>query len=71
MFTLAAMAIGAAWTSQIWGGLVPCGLYLGERTPYYIALPTMAVVLLFWDRMLALLRRLGLGASAVIFVWSA
>lgn len=70
-FTLAAMAIGFALASQIWGGLVPCKLCLDERIPYYLALPTMAVVLMFWDRMFPLLRRLGLCASAAIFFWSA
>jgi len=34
-FILGLATILAAWASQLWGGLVPCELCLGERSPYY------------------------------------
>lgn len=70
-FVLGCMAIGIAWASQIWGGLVPCELCLGERIPYYVALPIVGVVLLSWSRLPPLLRRLALVLVAAIFAWSA
>ncbi len=40
LFTLAAsaLALGTAFATEIWGGLVPCALCLVERWPYRIAI---------------------------------
>lgn len=43
----AAAVLGAAWLSQLVGGLVPCELCLYERWPYYAALVLALAALAF------------------------
>ena len=51
-----AAALGAAFASEWWGGLVPCALCLLERWPYrvLIALTFLALLLHGWTRRAAL-----------------
>jgi disulfide bond formation protein DsbB len=69
-FVLGLLVILGAWGSQLWGGLVPCELCLGERMPYYWGLPILALVLLLWNRLPRTVLTLGLLIVAAIFVWS-
>ena len=69
-FIIGLLVILGAWGSQIWGGLVPCELCLGERLPYYWGLPLLAVILLLWDRLPRTVWTIGLLIVAAIFVWS-
>ena len=50
-FLVALATILGAWGSQLWGGLVPCELCLGQRLPYYWGLPVLALILLLWNRL--------------------
>jgi len=59
-----------AWGSQIFGGLVPCELCLGQRMAYYWGLPVLALVLVFWNRLPLTVWYLGVAIGAAIFVWS-
>src|ERR1700709_516510 len=69
-FVLGLVAILGAWASQLWGGLVPCELCLGERAPYYWGLPILAVMLLLWNRLPLAVWYIGIALVAAIFVWS-
>ncbi len=42
--------VGAAWASQLWGGLQPCELCLYERWPYYAVIAASALALLAGKR---------------------
>lgn len=64
------LTILAAWASQIWGGLVPCELCLGERVPYYWGLPILALILLLWNRLPLAVWYIGMLIAGAIFVWS-
>jgi disulfide bond formation protein DsbB len=44
-FLLALSAIGGALLFQYVGGLEPCVLCLQQRTPYYVALPILAIAI--------------------------
>ena len=44
--------VGAAWASQLWGGLIPCELCLYERWPYYAVIAASAVALPAGERRL-------------------
>ena len=50
-FLIALAAIGGAWGSQLFGGLVPCELCLEQRLAYYLGVPVLALVLLAWNRL--------------------
>ena len=41
-----AVTVGAALGFQHIGGFIPCKLCLGQRTPYYVGVPLMALALL-------------------------
>lgn len=69
-FVIGLAAILAAWASQLWGGLVPCELCLGERLPYYWGLPILALVLLLWNRLPLTVWFIATSAVAAIFAWS-
>lgn len=69
-FGLGLLTILLAWASQLWGGLVPCELCLGQRLPYYWGLPLLALVLLLWNRLPLAVWYAGMLAAAAIFVWS-
>ncbi len=59
-----------AWGFQIIGGFVPCELCYQQRWPYYIALPILFLVLVFWTRLPQAARVAGLLVVAAIFAWS-
>lgn len=69
-FILGFATILGAWASQLWGGLVPCELCLGERMPYYWGLPILAVILVLWNRLPLAVWYIGMLVVAAIFVWS-
>ena len=47
VFVIAAAVLGTALASQYVGGLEPCKLCYWQRNPYYIAVPLLAVSLIF------------------------
>ncbi|WP_196260688.1 disulfide bond formation protein B [Pelagibacterium limicola] len=68
-FVLGLATILGALGSQYIGGLYPCELCLTQRLPYYIGLPALAVLIVFWSvlpRPVRLALTVGVGA---IFVW--
>lgn len=69
-FILGLVTILGAWASQLWGGLVPCELCLGERMPYYWGLPILAVILILWNRLPLAVWYIGMVVVGAIFVWS-
>ncbi|HVX81353.1 MAG TPA: disulfide bond formation protein B [Devosiaceae bacterium] len=69
-FLLGLATILGAWASQLWGGLVPCELCLGERVPYYWGLPLLLVILILWNRLPLTVWYIGMVVVAAIFVWS-
>jgi disulfide bond formation protein DsbB len=69
-FVLGLLTILGAWATQLWGGLVPCELCLGERVPYYWGLPVLALVLLLWNRLPLAVWYAGIAIVGAIFVWS-
>lgn len=69
-FVLGLATIAGAWGSQIFGGLVPCELCWGQRTPYYVGLPILLLILLLWNRLPRAVVMAGLALVALIFVWS-
>src|ERR1700744_5712491 len=69
-FVIGLAAILAAWASQLWGGLVPCELCLGERLPYYWGLPILALVLILWNPLPLAVWYIGMLVVLAIFVWS-
>jgi disulfide bond formation protein DsbB len=72
IFLAVAMAavVGAALAFEHIGGYIPCALCLGQRTPYYIGVPLMAVAAvsatLRWP---AVLTRLLLLIGGLLMVW--
>lgn len=71
---LAAVAatLVAAWGFEVIGGYRPCPLCLRERIPYYVAVALLAAALIVHlAGMPAVLGRLLLAATAVVFVVSA
>lgn len=69
-FVLGLATIAGAWGSQIFGGLVPCELCWGQRTPYYVGLPILLLILLLWNRLPRAVVIAGLALVALVFVWS-
>jgi len=69
-FALGLATILGAWGSQLWGGLVPCELCLGERLPYYWGLPILAAILLLWNRLPRTVWFIAVLIVTAIFVWS-
>jgi disulfide bond formation protein DsbB len=70
-FTLGLATILGAWGSQIFGGLVPCELCLGQRIAYYWGLPVLALILILWNRIPLVVWYVAMAIAALIFVWSA
>ncbi len=68
----AAAALGVAFASEWWGGLVPCALCLWERWPYRVAIAVGLVVTVVprtWGKpALALLALVFLAGAAVALV---
>jgi disulfide bond formation protein DsbB len=66
-----AATVGTALAFQHLGGYIPCKLCLGQRMPYYVGIPLMAVAALSaWLRWPAMLTRVLLLAGALIMLWS-
>lgn len=70
-FVLGLAAILGALGSQYIGGLQPCDLCYGQRLPYYIGLPVLAVVLAFWNRLPLQVWFVAMAAVTAIFAWGA
>lgn len=70
-FVLGLAAILGALAFQYIGELYPCELCLTQRWPYYIGLPILAVVILFWNRLPAPVRITASALIAGLFAWGA
>jgi disulfide bond formation protein DsbB len=68
-FLLGLLTILGALGSQFIGGLVPCELCLEQRLPYYIGLPLLALVLVFWNRMSLSVWYVGMVIVLGLFAW--
>ncbi len=74
LFTVAvsALALGTAFASELWGGLVPCALCLVERWPYRVAIGLGVLGLILPPRLghavLALAALVLLGGAGIGFV---
>ncbi len=64
-FVLALIAILGALGSEHIPGMEPCELCLWQRWPYYIGLPILALVLVFWKQIPVILR---IGLTLVVAV---
>jgi len=69
-FLLGLVAIGGAWISQLFFGLVPCELCLEQRLAYYWGLPILALILILWNRLPLVVWFTATAVVALIFVWS-
>ena len=69
-FMLGLFTILAALTFEHVGGYVPCELCHGQRTPYYVALPLLALIILAWKRIPAPPRIALTAIVAALFLWS-
>jgi len=69
-FLLGLVAIGGAWISQLFFGLVPCELCLEQRLAYYWGLPILALILILWNRLPLVVWFTATAIVALIFVWS-
>ncbi len=69
-FMIGFFTIVGAWGFELIGGFEPCELCLGQRIPYYIGLPLLALIIGGWTKIPATLR-IGLTlVVAAIFIWS-
>lgn len=68
-FVVSLAAIVGAWGLELLGGLVPCELCLEQRLPYYVGLPILALLLVFWNRLPRVLWYLLLAAVMALFAW--
>ncbi|MCB9992284.1 MAG: disulfide bond formation protein B [Hyphomicrobiaceae bacterium] len=69
-FTIGLFTILGALAFQYLGGFIPCELCYGQRVPYYVGLPVLALTIALW-RVIPVPARIGLTAIvAAIFVWS-
>lgn len=68
-FLIGLAAIGIAWASQLWGGLMPCDLCWGQRVPYYWGLPVLAAILVVWNRIPLTVWYIGMAIAVAIFAW--
>jgi disulfide bond formation protein DsbB len=68
-FLLGLAAILGAWGSELFGGLVPCELCLEQRLAYYLGLPVLVLVLIFWHRLPRAALLAGLLVAAAVFAW--
>jgi disulfide bond formation protein DsbB len=68
-FTIGVFTILGAWAFQYIGGYMPCELCYAQRTPYYIGLPLLAVIIGAW-KVIPVPARIALTlVAAGIFVW--
>lgn len=70
-FVLGLATILGAWGTQVIGGLFPCELCLEQRWAYYLGLPLLAAILVFWNRLPLAAWYLGMAVVAAIFLWGA
>lgn len=68
-FTLGVFTILGALSFQYIGGYLPCELCIGQRIPYYVGLPLLAVILALWNRIPVWPRIGATLAIAGIFMW--
>lgn len=68
-FALGLATILGALAFQYIGGLYPCELCLTQRLPYYIGLPVLAVLILFWNVLPRPIRLALTFAAGGLFVW--
>lgn len=69
-FMIGFFTIVGAWGFELIGGFVPCELCLGQRIPYYVGLPLLAIIIGGWGSISAKLRIALTLVVAGIFVWS-
>ncbi len=70
-FLIGLFTILGAWAFQLIGGYIPCELCYAQRTPYYIGLPLLAAIIIFWTKIPTMLRILLTLIVAAIFIWGA
>lgn len=68
-FVLGLATILGALAFQYIGGLYPCELCLTQRLPYYIGLPFLGVLVLFWTALPVPVRRVLTLLVGALFVW--
>lgn len=68
-FMLGLFTIMAALAFEYIGGYIPCELCLGQRLPYYIGLPILAIIIGTWNFTPVTLRILATLIVAGIFIW--
>ncbi|ODT82285.1 MAG: hypothetical protein ABS76_08535 [Pelagibacterium sp. SCN 64-44] len=68
-FLLGLATILGALGSQYIGGLQPCELCLEQRLPYYIGLPLLALVLVFWNRLPLPAWYVAMAVVVALFAW--
>lgn len=67
---IALLTILGAWGFEIVGGYVPCELCLGQRVPYYLGVPLLALLVILWHRLPPFVRLMLSLLGLVIFLWS-
>ncbi len=70
-FLIGFFTILGAWGFEHIGGFVPCELCLSQRLPYYIGLPLLALILIFWTKIPVLFRIFLTLIVAALFFWGA
>jgi disulfide bond formation protein DsbB len=69
-FTIGVLTILAALCFEYIGGYKPCELCLGQRIPYYVGLPLLAILLIQWKRLPVIAIRIPATLLiAAIFIW--
>jgi len=68
-FTIGLLTILAALCFEYIGGYEPCELCLGQRVPYYVGLPLLAIVIAAWGSIPVLPRIAATLGVTAIFVW--
>jgi disulfide bond formation protein DsbB len=70
-FMIGLFSILGAWGFELIGGFIPCELCLTQRLPYYIGLPLLALILIFWTKIPTILRITLTLIVAILFAWGA
>jgi disulfide bond formation protein DsbB len=68
-FCIGLLTILGAYGFQYIGGYVPCELCLGQRVPYYVGLPILAIVIAAWRIVPRPVRIVGCLLVMAIFLW--
>ena len=69
-FMIGMFTILGAWAFELIGGFVPCELCLAQRMPYYIGLPILALIIILWSKIPAVIRLILTLLVAAVFLWS-